>query len=182
MSSTHIPMQKWAKLYTMVRRAVWTSKRFGALPGDHLRYLFLYLLTSPHQNSVGCYKLSVAYALGDLSLASGSWTAEKLAAGIAELENHGLILTDQETGEIMILQWWKDNGPSNQYWYMGARRQCDAIESAKLRAAAVEALEASWKAFLIANGMPPGPIPSRATGPSMSNEERFARFSDKPKR
>jgi hypothetical protein len=74
-------MKRTARPFTMVRRALWGSDRFMALPDDGCRYLYLYLLTCQHQTSVGCFVLKEAYALADLALTGAAWTATEYESG-----------------------------------------------------------------------------------------------------
>jgi hypothetical protein len=144
----------------MVRRSLWSSERFSALPDDAARYLYIYLLTCPHQTSSGCFVLKEAYALADLHLAGSDWTASKYQKAKAALIASGLIIADDATDEILILRWWKDNGPNNDSWFMGAQRQCEAIKSNALRTATQEALGVCWQEFLASK------LPSTPRGPN----------------
>ena len=149
--------RKNSRPFTMVRRSLWNSDRFSRLPDDGCRYLYLYFLTCPHQTSCGCFVLKEAYALADLALIGADWNAEKYRETKAAIADSGLILADEATGEILITRWWNDTSPSNESWFAGARKQCEAIHSAGLRAAALAALEAAWADF---RGIPAGPRPT----------------------
>src|SRR5262245_38681348 len=52
--------------FSKISPAVWHSPRFNSLPSDDGRYLYLYLLSSPHQTSAGAYHLPEGYACADL--------------------------------------------------------------------------------------------------------------------
>lgn len=131
--------------FTMIRRRpLWASDRFRTLSDDDTRYLFLYLLTSPHQTSTGCFVLKQGYALADLELNGSTWTPEKYQGCRQALMGAGLIMADDQTDEILIMRWWKDCGPTNESWYKGAAKQCAAIVSPELRSTALEALEECW--------------------------------------
>ena len=62
----------------MVRRSVWGSERFIALPSDEARYLYFYFLSCPHQTSSGCFVLKEAYALADLAMTGADRPAEQI--------------------------------------------------------------------------------------------------------
>lgn len=159
--------------FTMVRRSLWGSRRFSGLPDDAQRYLYLYLLTCPHQTSTGCLLLKEDYALADLRLAGADWTAAKYRKSLAALEAAELILMDPDAGEILITRWWQDNSPNNESWFSGARKQCQAIKSEKLRKAAKDSLEACWADFL-ARRSPGGANPlSQRTSPGIPVDERL---------
>ena len=65
--------------YSKISPALWQSARFNDLPSDDGRYLYLYLLTSSHQTSAGCYQLPDGYSCSDLRwpLARCSTTAAR---------------------------------------------------------------------------------------------------------
>jgi len=146
-------MSKTAKPFTMVRRSLWGSVKFTSLSSDKARYLYLYLLTCPHQTSSGCLLLKPAYALADLGMTGSEWSLQTLKGALAVLEEAGLILSDETASEILIAGWWKDNAPSNASWFVGAMRQTDAISSDKLKTAAQEALRECWEAFKAAEAL-----------------------------
>lgn len=155
--------------FTMVRRAIWGSRRFGGLPDDAARYLYFYYLTCPHQTAVGCMVLKEDYALADLRLTGAEWDAPTLRSKTADIAASGLIETDAETGEILITRWWQDNSPTNESWFVGALNQIDAIKSQKLRKIAQDSLGECWRAFQSAKVSPspngirqPEPAPGRA--------------------
>jgi hypothetical protein len=167
-----------AQKFTMVRRSLWDSRRFRALPDDSCRYLYLYLLTCHHQTQTGSFVLKEAYALADLAMTGADWTASRFREAKDALVTGELILADDATGEILIAKWWEANGPNNQKWYDGARKQCEAISSPRLRQAALDALNASWGANLTARGLPP-PAAARTPSPHSSLNERIAAVTDR---
>ena len=135
--------------FTMFRRSIWHSKRFASLPNDAARYLYIYFLTHPQQTSTGCFRLTAPHALADLAAMTGAdWTAANYEAGRAAIIKNELILADDETHELLITRWWQDNGPTNEDWFNGVRKYCEAIKSPSLRAAAQDALGVCWQAFL----------------------------------
>jgi len=161
------------KPFTMVRRSLWDSRRFNSLPDDQTRFLYFYCLTCQHQSPVGCFAAKPAYVLTDLRKPGSDWTPELLAARLQALVNGGLILRDEETTEILVVDWWKDNGPTNDDWVTGSRKQCEAIESQRLRETALAALEACREAMFAARGLPSRTVP-RLTGPTITAHDRIA--------
>jgi hypothetical protein len=157
----------------MVRRSLWGSERFVSLPDDPARYLYLYLLTCPHQTSSGCFALKEAYALADLDMAGADWTAAQYRKAKTALVASGLIMADDATGEVLIARWWKDNSPNNESWFSGARKQCEAISSADLRTAALEALDACWGDFQAGRSQAAATALGRRTSPGVSVDEKL---------
>jgi hypothetical protein len=167
------PKRPPAKPFTMVRRSIWDSRRFTALPDDLCRYLYFYCLSCSHQTGTGCFVAREAYILSDLAKPGADWTAATYRARLQHLIASGLILVDAETNEILIVGWWKDNGPSNESWFAGAKKQCEGIESQTLREAAQGALADCWEAFLSAKGLPQRQGAS-LSGNAISASERVA--------
>jgi hypothetical protein len=155
--------RKTSKPFTMVRRSIWGSARFRSLPNSDAKLLFFYFLTCPHQTGTGCFVHNEGYALTDLKKAGMVWTPDYYRARKSEVEASELILSDPETGEILIDRWWDGNPPNNEKWLHGARAKCDTIESPALRQAAHEALDRAWAAFREAKGLP---LPLAKTGSS----------------
>lgn len=69
--------------YGQVQSAFWQSGDAQACT-DVGKLLALYLLTGPHANGIGCYKLPDGYVMADLG-----WTAETVSKGFAELSGNG---------------------------------------------------------------------------------------------
>lgn len=115
--------------FTMVAPGLHSSRRFLALD-DSRRALFFYLLTGPHQTSCGCSQIKPGYACADLG---AGWSEPKYLAGIADIENAGLIITDPDTNEIYIERWFKHHCKGSWKFAKGVQGQIDKIESDMLR-------------------------------------------------
>jgi len=88
--------------YGTVPSDLWLGER---LPGfrklsSEAKLLALYLLSSPHANMLGLYKLPLAYMAGDIGL-----TNEAVRAALNELENAHLASYDDET-EYMFVRYF----------------------------------------------------------------------------
>jgi len=127
----------------MVSPAVHRSWRRRGIAGTDGGHVGLYLFTCEHQNSAGCFRLLPGYACTDL----GDWPLERFQAALKVLVEAQIILTDNETSEVMILRWFKHCPPTNSKHYQGTSRIVAAIESERLRQAAAEALNAAWEEF-----------------------------------
>lgn len=128
--------------FTKVSPKIWRSKAFKALPTDEARLLMLYLMTSEHQNSAGCFRLPEGYALDDLG-----WPAEKYRAGLSALTNAGLVISDPNTLEIFVSGWFETNSAMNKKHALGVERAILGIESEILREAATEEFEMTRRDF-----------------------------------
>jgi hypothetical protein len=125
--------------YSKISPSVWHSQRFNNLPSDDGRYLYLYLLTSSHQTSAGCFQLPDGYACSDLR-----WTLERYKAALEQLVDADLIHLDAETSVVMITRWFKHNPPMSDSHLLGIERVLERIPSVSICEVAQEDLQASW--------------------------------------
>lgn len=126
--------------FTMVAPHVWRSPNFKHLKSDDAKYLFMYLLTNPHQNSAGVYALPAGYACSDLE-----WQLDRYYTALALLVDGGLIRIDEATEEVLIEKWFKHATPKNPKHMQGTRKLVCQVQSPELRRVAQEALEKAWE-------------------------------------
>lgn len=125
--------------FTMVPSALWRSPKFWRLPSDSERLAFMYLLTSPHQNSAGCYALPIGYAAADLR-----WSPDQVSAAMMTMAKAELIDIEADPCEIMIVDWFQSCPPANSKHFLGTKALIDRLDSIRLKTAAHEALDAAW--------------------------------------
>ena len=147
--------------FSKVSPAVWQSHRFNSLPADDGRYLYLYLLTSSHQNSAGCYWLPDAYASADLR-----WPPTRYAAARQLLVEADLIRFDGDASVVLITRWFRHNPPMSESHLTGIERVLERISSNSLREAAQEALQKSWQSIEAEKVAKAQRKPKPANGPS----------------
>jgi hypothetical protein len=123
--------------FSKVAAAIWSSKRFRALT-DNARLLLVYYLTSPHQNSAGCFALPDLYASCDIN-----WPLERYLAARADLIGAGLVQFDEASGEILIVGWFRHCAPQNPSHRKSVILAIERISSEKLRTEARAQLTAS---------------------------------------
>lgn len=92
-------MRDYGKVYT----AFWQSDDMRAMSEDG-RSLALYLMTCPHGNMLGCFRLSDAYAAEDMQ-----WEPERVREGFAELFGKGFAYRCDRTFWVFIRQFLKWN-------------------------------------------------------------------------
>ena len=90
------------KVFGKVDCNFWTDKALRSVSQD-ARYLALYLLSCPHGDMLGIFKLRVAYALVDLQWDEGRWSDS-----IEELRQVGYIDYNDEEEYVSILQFQRD--------------------------------------------------------------------------
>lgn len=93
--------------YRKIEPALWTDEKFKTL-SQNAQYLFFYLLTCPHSNSLGLFALPKYYILGDTKL-----LPEQLPKLFAELFREQLIEYDEKTGVIWVINFLKHNPIEN---------------------------------------------------------------------
>lgn len=119
---------------------MWHSKKFGRLRSLEARYLYLYLLTSPHSNPAGCFDLDEAYALADLRIDSAAYQR-----ALAELEIVRLVSVDKavdnpvdnpggSTLTVLVENWCAFNVPANAKHAMKILDELNTVSSAPLKA------------------------------------------------
>jgi hypothetical protein len=96
-----------ARDYGKVHASFWTSDTLTGLTDD-AKLLALYLLTCPHANIAGVFRLPMAYAVEDMG-----WDAERLRNGFETLSAAGFCRYDK-SGWLWIVKWLKWNKPDNQ--------------------------------------------------------------------
>lgn len=117
--------------FSKVSPRLWQSVRFRNLPDDDARFLYLFLLTCPHNNSAGAFRLPTAYAAADLG-----WTADRLGNSLGALAAGDMIERDSETEELFVLRWFNHNPPTNRKHLLGIERLISEIDSDAVREAA----------------------------------------------
>lgn len=128
--------------FSKVSPSIWHSERFNSLPSDDARYAYLYLLTSGHQTSAGCYRLPDAYAAADLR-----WSVERYLRARSELVAAGLIKHDAAACVVMITRWFRFNAPQNGNHLKSIRAVLERLPSQDIWAAATAELDAAIDAM-----------------------------------
>lgn len=93
--------------YGQVQCALWTNPRFKTLSAD-ARLLFVYLLSGPHSNGLGCYALPMGYVCADMK-----WVSERVSKGFHELFQNGFSSYCETTEFVFIQGYLKWNPIAN---------------------------------------------------------------------
>ena len=95
--------------FTKVSPSVWKSRKFRALENNtDARLAYLYILTSPHASSAGCYDLPEGYASADLG-----WEIDRYREAIDRLCGVGLIEFSEGENTVWVTNWAAFNSPTN---------------------------------------------------------------------
>ena len=124
-------MRDYGKVYT----AFWTSDDVQAMTEDE-RTLALYLLTCPHGNMLGCFRLPNAYASEDLK-----WAIERISEGFAGLASKGYLDRCERSSWLVIKRYLKWNQFENPNVGKAACKMFSTLAAPEwLKASLVEAM------------------------------------------
>lgn len=107
--------------YGKVHTGFWTSDNLRGLDVD-AKLLAIYLMTSPHTNMIGCFRLPDAYACDDLG-----WTPERLRNGFETLSKGLFVKYDEKTKWVWIIKFLSFNKPENPNQWKAAAKLADSI-------------------------------------------------------
>lgn len=110
-------MRDYGKVYT----AFWTSEDARGFSEDG-RLLSLYLMTCPHGNMLGCFRLPDAYAAEDLK-----WPIERVSKGFEELYQKGFSYRCDRSFWLFLRQYLKWNQFDNPNVGKAAGKLFDSI-------------------------------------------------------
>lgn len=111
--------------YRTVNLSFWTDPKVedDFTPED--KYFFLYLLTNPHTNLCGCYEISARQMARETGYNED--TVKRLLARMERV--HNVILYDEQTKEVLILNWGKYNWCNSPKTKAGAEKVASYIKS-----------------------------------------------------
>jgi hypothetical protein len=107
--------------YGVVRVRFWEWAKRKQLSTEE-RELALYLLTSPHGNSLGCFRLPMAYLCEDLGKGS-----ETVSETLSKLSQTGFLVRDNASGWTWIVGFLEHNPIPNRNVGKAIEKQLDAV-------------------------------------------------------
>lgn len=149
-------MREFAKFGT----GFWTSPAIQAM-SDHGKLLAAYLISSPHSNQVGVFRMPTGYVQGDLG-----WNAATVDQAFAELSSKGFATRCGTTFWVVIHKALKHTPPENPNQVKHVRALVEQVPgNASIRAVIAQCLTDTWKTVpedLIAwlNKPSPNPLPT----------------------
>lgn len=159
--------------YAKLSPTIWSSDKFNALPSDDAKLAFIYLLSSPHSNSAGCYRLPDQYARVDLD-----WPLERFQKAKAEVIAAGMASFDASTSTVLIEKWWAFNRPANPNHRKQIEAELMRIPSPTLKEKAIAQYQAICTDSPQAEGKKPnengGDLPERFRTPHLNGTGRYA--------
>ena len=121
--------------YSQVYSQIWFDDKYAEL-SDAAKLMFLYVLTSPHGNMIGYYRLPVGYAACDLG-----WDKTDAANTLDELASADMIRYDDKANVILIKHFLKYNPIQNENQAKGAVKLLEDIPPSPLIQKFAECIE-----------------------------------------
>lgn len=128
--------------YIKIKSRFWSDEKVRGWDND-TKFLALYLLTSPHNNILGCYVLPKLYICADLG-----WTPEALAKPFAKLVEDGFIKYDEDTCLILLTNYLKHNPIDNGNRAEGAIKILEELPRSPLFVDLKKIIEEQGKDYL----------------------------------
>lgn len=107
--------------YGQVQCSFWTDPDVQGL-SDSSTLLAVYLLTGPHSNGIGCYRLPDGYIQADLG-----WSPETINESFSELLEAGFAYRCQDTGFVVIPKFLRWNRIANGNVATARQREFESI-------------------------------------------------------
>lgn len=105
--------------YGKVNEAFWDSERIDGL-SDRAALLALFLVTGPHRNAIGCFKLGRGAIMDTPRF--DKWGSEGVSEALQELTEKGFIVRDERTGWTFITKGLKHDPIKGRNAAVGALR------------------------------------------------------------
>lgn len=107
--------------YGQIQCSFWTDPDIQSL-SDSAARLAAYLLTGPHSNGLGCYRLPDGYIMADFG-----WDQETVSKGFAELFEIGFCKRCESTGFVFLPKFLRWNAIANGNVASAREKEFDAI-------------------------------------------------------
>lgn len=114
--------------YHRVYSRLWVNPVYRSCSEDG-RHALVYLLTCPHRNTEGLFRLPIPLAAYDLG-----WQQDRTDKAMAELETTGFIAIDRDTDLVWLVNAVKWNAPRGPKQIKGAVNVLAEVPSSPLRA------------------------------------------------
>jgi len=107
--------------YGQIQCSFWTDPEIQGL-SDQGRVLACYLLTGPHSNGLGCYRIPDGYIQADFG-----WTQERVSKGFAELFQIGFCERCETTQFVLIPKFLRWNPTANPKVAAAREKEFNAV-------------------------------------------------------
>lgn len=124
-------------IYRTISLSFWNDNKIvdDFTPED--RYFYLYLLTNPHTNLIGCYEIS----LKQMSYETG-YNVETLQKLIDRMQSiHKVIIYSKDTKELLVKNWYKYNWTKSDKLLKNIEDVSKSIKNETLKKIVLDILE-----------------------------------------
>lgn len=124
-------------IYRSIQLSFWTDSKVvdDFTPED--RYFYLYLMTNPHTNLIGCYEVSVRQIASETGYSQD--VVERL---LDRMENiHEVIRYSRDTKEVLIMNWGKYNWTKSLDFQRALSKQIEGIKTPEYRSFIEKSIE-----------------------------------------
>lgn len=125
--------------YRKVDTRIWNDAKFARL--GYARLAFLFLLTHPHQTSIGAMRATVGGLADEIG-----WSREAFAGALGALERADMLRVDPLAHLVWLPNFLKYNGPENPNVAKGFATAFASLPESPLRAQVGQAVEAACSA------------------------------------
>jgi len=123
-------MIKISGRYVRIATKFWTDEKIIELDSD-TKLLYLYMLSCPHSNMAGYYRLPMQYIQADLE-GLGKGLPKGLAKGFAKLLEEGLIKYCEKSSVVLVVNYFKYNPIQNINQAKGAVKKTSELPTNSL--------------------------------------------------
>lgn len=117
-------------LYRTIQVSFWTDPKVSDNFTPEDKYFYLYLLTNTHTNLCGCYEVSIRQMSNETGYSKE--TIERLLDRFANI--HHVIDYSDETKELLLLKWAKNNWTKSEKFLVGVERELKKVKNEKFKA------------------------------------------------
>ena len=115
--------------YSNLSMSFWTDSKIDDDFTPEDKYFFLYLLSNPHTSVTGCYEISMK----QMERETG-YNTDTITRLIQRMQDvHKVIKYDQETKEVLIVNWYKYNWTKSENLIKSVIRVAQFIKSSDFK-------------------------------------------------
>lgn len=117
-------------LYRTIQVSFWTDPKVSDNFTPEDKYFYLYLLTNTHTNLCGCYEVSIRQMSNETGYSKE--TIERLLDRFTNI--HHVIDYSDETKELLLLKWAKNNWTKSEKFLVGVERELKKVKNERFKA------------------------------------------------
>ena len=116
-------------VYRNIQTTFWTDAKVADEFTPEDKYFYLYIFTNPHTNLCGCYEISRKQMSWETGYSIE--TIDRLIERFATV--HEVIRFDQDTRELLLINWYKYNWTSSVKFRKPLLKQIESIKCSKFK-------------------------------------------------